>query len=241
MLGYPNTTTLDCFDMRIGAEICTGFTEPVFNNPHGYMPIFKTIQINEPVWSDADKIQFGVISNIAKISKEDVEIYDQLLCANDNALLTYARQGRCYLKEKGDEIMSMHRKENRNRIAVMNLGDQPYINTYQCFDAVLDSSNWNLHATMYDCLSCGVPVICLPKQQGVCASGLSRNVYKYTLGTYPEVKRNDAQHIDRAQLIALGKEAYKSMRVIDNVKQWVGSTEQMIIKELNKIEKRYYP
>ncbi len=159
MLGYPNSTALDFFDLRIGSDACHQYdTELVHCNPCGLIPVFDTIKIESRVIKNEGLI-FGVIAGPAKITKKDVLEFDNLLINTPNSKLVYARLHRHFTEQKSNEILSWHSKEVRNRISIVNMRSKSYLEMFNTFDIILDTHNWNMHATMIDALSCGVPVL----------------------------------------------------------------------------------
>ncbi len=229
MLGYPNETPLDCFDLRMGSDIVQ-YDKPFFNNPHGYLPLFNTM--NQIGMNQISKgyIIIGVISTLAKITQSDIQWYDLLLAKYPHTRLLYARchpVEKQYIKRVADSIMSMHSEQNRNRITIINT-HEPYAKLYEKCDVVLDNANWNLHATMYDALSCGVPVISRKDVASKLQSNkLSIDVYNSTGLTKHNMNTSILQSEPRVM-----KESsllYKHMQSFDNSNQWAQAYEQCII------------
>ena len=225
MLGYPNTTMLDCFDLKFASEITAPnlneFTEPIFSNPFGYMPIFKSVFCDMPVWKDEPIITMGVVSTIAKISDEDILYYDSLLDKYPDTRLIYARLGKQYTDDKAQHVMSLH--NNKDRVVILNLGNAPYLKVFEMCDVILDQGNWCNHALMIDALSCGVPVILNPKHE-CCAARTSRDVYhELELDSSIEWILEDRQCIQQ-----MSEALYTTMRTFDNSKQWTKAYEDAI-------------
>jgi predicted O-linked N-acetylglucosamine transferase (SPINDLY family) len=220
LFGYPN-------------EMNLSFFEPKFINSYGYIPVFNTTKLSERIIKKNEDIIFGVISNPVKINKKDVEIYDYLLSIIPNSRLVYSRLKRQYTKQKANDIMSVHSETNRSRVSICNMMGKKYDEIYNTFDIILDTSNWNLHGTMIDSISCGVPVYLMPDISILYSSSLSRNVYKQIgidIDCMPlslslmEYQLNNS----KCQLNKFSDKLFNKMKVFDNTRQWVKEYEEYL-------------
>jgi hypothetical protein len=236
MLGYPNSTMLDCFDMRVSSEIVspnnsgakyTPWTEPIWNNPYGYMPYFKSLDCCGIEVQNKDKIYIGCISSLAKISTQDIQFYNKLLLLNNNFHLIYARMGTQYSKGKADEIMGQHSEDVKNRIVFLNLGNQPYFKIFEMCDLVLDHTHWSNQMLFQDAYSCGVPAILMDRPGDLPCSMLSRDLNKSL-----EIELDDSsllQSMDNRYLNRVSKWYFEKMKSIDTSFQWTRAYEESLI------------
>jgi len=225
MFGYPNSTLLECFDMRISSEMVTGdrcrWYEPIYNNPYGYMPYFKSYDCKSAEFNCNEMIVIGCISPIAKISKSDIQYYDQLLQANERFQLVYARLGTQYSNDKAQWIMNQHSDNVKNRIVILNLKNQPYLKVFEICDVVLDHVNWSNQTLFQDATSCGVPFILSPKPGLLSSAMLSRD---FAFQTGIKCNIEDYEHLDY-----YGANAFAIMDGFDNSKQWTHAFEEAMI------------
>jgi predicted O-linked N-acetylglucosamine transferase (SPINDLY family) len=239
MIGYPCDIGLSFIDMRIGSNIIS-FNQPAktFKNQQGYMPVFRTIIQEERFKKERDFILLGAISNPSKITHIDIKKYDSILSRNPNTRLVYARLGKCYSEEKAKEILSYHSESTRGRVAVTNMVDGDYVSMINNFDMLLDTTYWNLHATMIDSISCGVPVLRMADHHiNSNSSRLSTDVYNQigvdadcasvSLDYY--TKTGGRELIDK-----LSDALFNTMVTFDNSIAWTREIERGITEELKQ-------
>jgi hypothetical protein len=228
MIGYPNSTMLDCFDMRVSSAIVTIdqslWTEPVYNNPYGYMPYFKSVDCNEIQFTPKEKIIIGCISPIAKISVQDIQHYNGALLSNDRFQLIYARLGSQYSIDKTNWIMRQHSDNAKGRITFLNLKKQPYLKAFEMCDFVLDHINWSNQMLFQDAYSCGVPALLMDKPGRLPCSMLSRDFIN-------QVNNNDTQvygdeNINNLQV--LSQLIFNKTKALDTSKQWTRAFEDAL-------------
>lgn len=232
MLGYPNSTMLDCFDMRVSSEIVTIdqslWTEPIFNNPHGYMPYFKSVDCDKIKFTPQEKIVLGCISPLAKISSEDIQYYNKLLLSNIKFQLIYARLGTQYSKDKVCEIMGQHSKEIKNRVAFLNLKNQSYLKVFEMCDLILDNTNWSNQMLFQDAYSCGVPAILMDEPGRLPCSMLSRDLNnQIKCGSIDPY--NHGINIERINRISNVFVLFDRMNTFDNSAQWTRAFEEALV------------
>jgi predicted O-linked N-acetylglucosamine transferase (SPINDLY family) len=244
MLGYPCNINLPFIDMRIGSENVI-FSEPESQTPlfsycnsAGYMPIFKTVPQETRFKKDRDFILLGAISNPSKITHFDIEQYDAVLSKTPNTRLIYARLGKCYSEAKAKEILEQHSSQNRGRVAITNITDVNYLAFLNNFDILLDTTHWNLHATMIDAISCGVPVLRMAESvSNTTSSRLSADVYDQLCidKDWADDALNDyAKTGRRASLESLSDSLFNKMIEFNNTARWVRNVEDGICQGLKR-------
>ena len=174
--GFPGTTTLDCFDFRIGSDICQGFTEPILNNEFGYTPL--SFLPGVPCKTYETKV-LGCVSNPAKITMEDLQLHAAFMNNHKNYTLEYCRSGGQFTGEFKKIIMDTHKACGNNRVSVVNSmnSERMYADLLLQYDALLDTATWNNHILAMDALSFGIPTVRLKDDCNTCASLLSADIY----------------------------------------------------------------
>jgi hypothetical protein len=189
MLGYPNSTMLDCFDYRVGSEICTGFAEKILMNKFGYSPLsFMEGQVRKTEGTHV----LGCVAAPAKITQEDLRLHAEFMKAHPCYTLEYARSMGQFTEEKIAEIMAAHEQYGNKAVNVVNYYDEMYDDILLRYDALLDTATWNNHIIAMDALSYGIPTIRLKpiEQCKTCASLLSDDLYG-SLNIYLSEKLNE--------------------------------------------------
>lgn len=169
-LGYPNTTGLEEFDIRIvdtitdpdGDEFYTEKLERIESPFIAYLPPSKLPIIQELPAIKNGYITFGSCNNLAKLSDETVEIWSEVLQALPNSLLK--------LKSKPlvDDVICndvLHRFENygidTSRISLEGhrSSNASHLDFYNSIDVALDCFPYNGTTTTCEALLMGVPVL----------------------------------------------------------------------------------
>ena len=208
--GYPGTTALPFFDYRIGSDICKGFTEPLLNNKYGYSPLSFISGV--PCKTEATHV-IGCLSNLSKITPEDIKLHAIAMNALPKYELQYIRMDGQFVEEKKEEILAIHKAHGNERVKVIN-SNETYQSILLSCDALLDTATWNNHILAMDALSYGIPTI---RSSGnsicvTCSSFLSTDIQRqmfycfihtnnFSLFSLPEVWRechNIAQSWDNA-------------------------------------------
>jgi predicted O-linked N-acetylglucosamine transferase (SPINDLY family) len=217
--GYPNEMNVGFYDL----QMCH---YPILST----IPFFNTCPNFQRPDRSENKILFGVISGISKISKQDIEQYDLLMSIQPEARLIYCRLKREYTIGKAEEIISQHSPINRSRISIVNLASSSYEEIFRGIDIVLDTSNWNLHGTAIDAISCGVPVLCTIGNINNKSSYLSRDVYRSINIRHITIQEiiNNNIILDRQRVTTMQDQVYQAMKGFDNSKQWAMRFEEYL-------------
>jgi hypothetical protein len=225
--GFPGTTTLDCFDYRIGSDICTGFTEPIMNNKYGYSPLSflpgvecKTVETKK----------IGCLSNPAKITIEDLRLHAEFMNERKNYTLEYCRSGGQYTEEFTKLILDTHKSYRNNNVSVVNStdGERLYADMLLQYDAILDTATWNNHIIAMDALSFGIPTMRLSDNDSTCASCLSRDIVNQM-----HCEKYWLAGIDGKEFADMWTPLYSNAQSWNNI-EWVREYERLITEAMKK-------
>jgi len=220
-LGYPNTTGMHTIDYRIVDEITdpvgTGddlHSEELIGLPNSFFcfqPTVDSPDVEDVSRKKTGQITFGSVNNLAKLNKEVLDLWAQILYKIPNSRLLIF--GKSFTEKNGRnrflELFSGNGIEEDRIEMISHVPHLKFLDIHKRIDIILDPFPYNGHTATCNSLWMGVPMITLRGKSHVARVGAS---ILTNIGLPELIAENKEEYVTKAITLAEDTGRLRSLR-----------------------------